>query len=124
MTSTAGGVERRLGIAALIMTGGVLLSRLTGHLREVLIVALHGAGRTTDVYYAAFTIPDLLNYLLAGGALSIAFLPIFSEYLATGREEEGWRVFSVIATTMTSLLLLLVVAGEVFAPWQIGRAHV
>jgi len=117
MTSTAGGVERRLGIAALIMTGGVLLSRLTGHLREVLIVALHGAGRTTDVYYAAFTIPDLLNYLLAGGALSIAFLPIFSEYLATGREEEGWRVFSVIATTMTSLLLLLVVAGEVFAPW-------
>ncbi len=117
MTGEArGSLGRRMGLATLIMTAGVMVSRLTGHAREALIVALNGAGAQTDAYYAAFTLPDLLNYMLAGGALSIAFLPIFSEHLASGREHEGWRVFSVVATTMTMVMAALVILGEVAAP--------
>lgn len=109
-------VEGRIGVAALIMGGGVLLSRLAGHAREAILVGVHGAGDATDAYYAAFTLPDLLNYMLAGGALSIAFLPIFAEFVARGDEEGGWRVFSTVATTMTAVMVGLVLLAEVAAP--------
>ena len=66
-------------------------------------------------YYAAFTIPDILNYLLAGGALSITFLPVFLEYITSNREEEAWRVFSTVLTTMTAVLLGLVLIAKVYA---------
>ena len=113
------GLTRQLGLAVLVMTGGVFLSRLTGHLREAIIIGLHGAGGATDAYYAAFTLPDLLNYMLAGGALSIAFLPIFADFLATGREEEGWRVFSTVATTMTCVMVVLVLLAELLCPFVV-----
>ena len=51
----------------------MLLSRVLGYAREALLAYRVGAGPTTDAFYAAFQIPDLLNHLLAGGALSIAF---------------------------------------------------
>jgi len=109
-------LEGRIGVAALIMGGGVLLSRLTGHAREAILLAVHGAGSATDAYYAAFTLPDLLNYMLAGGALSIAFLPIFAEFVARNDEAGGWRVFSTVATTMTLVMAGLVLVAELAAP--------
>jgi putative peptidoglycan lipid II flippase len=59
------------------------------------------------VYWTAFVVPDFMNYLLAGGALSIVFIPIFGGYLAKGQTDEAWRAFSVIAN---ALLLALGVA--------------
>src|SRR5262245_42710277 len=87
-----------MGAAALIMTASVLLSRIIGLLREQYVAWQFGANGATDVYLDAFTFPDFLNYLLAGGAFSISFVPIFSRYLAEGKEEEGWRVFSTVTT--------------------------
>lgn len=107
-------VGRRMGIAALILSGGVLLSRLVGYLREAIIAAKHGASASTDAYFAAFTLPDLMNYMVAGGALSITFIPIFSSYLARGREEDGWDTFSLVATSVGVVLLGLVVLGEIY----------
>jgi putative peptidoglycan lipid II flippase len=108
-------IGRRLGLAALLMAGSVFLSRVIGYLRDAIIAARHGADAQTDVYFAAFTLPDLMNYLVAGGALSITFIPIFSKHLAEGREQEGWETFSLVATTVGALLLVLVVAAAVFA---------
>ena len=97
------------------MMAGVLLSRLAGYARDALIAWLFGAGPATDAYYAAFTLPDLLNYMVAGGALSVAFLPIFARYLSEDREAEGWRVFSVVATTLGLLLVALLVPAWLLA---------
>jgi putative peptidoglycan lipid II flippase len=106
---------RQIRIASLVMMASVFASRILGYARDAVIAWGHGATGATDAYFAAFTIPDFLNYLLAGGSLSITFIPIFSRYLAEGREEEGHRAFSVIVTAMGVLMLLFVAAGELFA---------
>ena len=83
-----------MGTAALVVSAGVLISRILGQLREIIFASLLGANGSTDEYVAAFAIPDFLNYLLAGGFLSITFIPIFSRYLAADDEDGGWKALS------------------------------
>ena len=101
--------------AAGIMTAAILLSRLLGLVRESVISGVFGQSRVTDIYVAAFKLPDVLFYLIAGGALSSAFIPVFTEYLKAGREREAWKTFSVVATTMGIVVMAFVIVGEVFA---------
>ena len=68
-----------------------------GLVREQVIGRTLGASRQADLYFASFTLPDFLNYLLATGALSIVFIPIFLKYLERGEGDRGWEAFSVIA---------------------------
>jgi putative peptidoglycan lipid II flippase len=89
-------LSRRIGIAALIWGTSVLISRVIGVVREATIGRVLGGGAEADVYWTAFVLPDFLTYLLAGGALSLVFIPIFSGYLSRGDEDGGWRVFSTI----------------------------
>jgi putative peptidoglycan lipid II flippase len=109
-------MTQRMGLAALILSASILLSRLLGFLREAVIVYKHGASSATDAYYAAFTLPDLMGYFLAGGTLSITFIPLFSDYVANDDEEGGWRLFSTILTTMGVILIGFVILLEVLAP--------
>jgi putative peptidoglycan lipid II flippase len=117
--------------AAAVMMVAIFVSRVLGQLRDTAIAAWFGQNAYTDVYRAAFSIPDLLFFLIAGGALSSSFVPVFTEYLTRGQEEEAWKVFSVVATFMTLVVTGLVLIGEVFArqlvpliapgfePWQL-----
>ncbi|MBI1956784.1 MAG: murein biosynthesis integral membrane protein MurJ, partial [Acidobacteria bacterium] len=102
--------------SAAIVGASVFLSRVLGFLREWAIAHQVGSNAITDTYYAAFTLPDILNYLLAGGALSVTFLPVFLEYFTSDREEEGWRVFSIVLSAMTVVLVVLLVVAEIYAP--------
>jgi putative peptidoglycan lipid II flippase len=88
---------RTVGIASAIWAGSIFLSRIMGLVREQIIGRTLGASRQADLYFASFTLPDFLNYLLAAGALSIVFIPIFLEHLQRGHDERGWDAFSVIA---------------------------
>ena len=56
--------------ATLLLMAAVMLSRVIGYVREAYIAWAFGAGRLTDAYVAGFTIPDFLNYIVAGGAAS------------------------------------------------------
>ncbi len=107
---------RKLGFAAAILIVTVLLSRVLGFVRDAFIAALFGATGQTDAFIAAFTIPDILNYLVAGGTMSITFIPIYTRYLSEGNEAEGNRVFSIISTTMTLVIISGVIALEIFTP--------
>lgn len=111
---------RKVGIASLIMMTSVLLSRVIGLAREMVIAYAGGAGGEVDAYQVAFVIPEILNHLLASGFLSVTFIPIFARYLAEQREAEGWRVFSVVLTGFGSLLVLLILAAMLLAPQLIG----
>jgi putative peptidoglycan lipid II flippase len=113
---TSSSVTRRIAQASGVVMASVLASRLLGFLREWTVAHQIGSNAITDTYYAAFTLPDFLNYLVAGGALSITFIPVFTKYLAEKKEEEGWHVFSTVVTTMGLLLVAFVLAGEIFAP--------
>jgi putative peptidoglycan lipid II flippase len=88
---------RVIGVASVIWASSILLSRVMGLLREQIIGRTLGASRQADLYFASFTLPDFLNYLLAAGALSIVFIPIFVNYLESGQERRGWEAFSAIA---------------------------
>src|SRR5262249_7283369 len=109
-------LNRRIAQSTGIVMASVLLSRLLGFLREWLVAHQIGSNAITDAYYAAFTLPDFLNYLVAGGSLSLIFIPVFARYLAENQEDEGWRVFSIVITFMGLVLVVLVLAGEMFAP--------
>ena len=68
-----------------------------GLVREQIIGRTLGASRQADIYFASFTLPDFLNYLLAAGALSIVFIPIFLEHIEAGKNQSAWQAFSAIA---------------------------
>lgn len=98
-----------------IMMLSLLLSRVLGIVRESVMAAKFGVGPETDAYVLAFQIPDLLFFLIAGGALSSAFIPVFSEYLHTGREKEAWKLFSVVVTVMSLAVGAFIVLASAFA---------
>ncbi len=106
--------------ATVLLVTAILLSRIVGFLREMYIAWAFGANSITDAYNAGFTIPDWLNYLVAGGTASITFVSIYTRFLAEKREEDARRTFSAIITIMTAVLGVGIVLAEIFAP-QLNR---
>ncbi|TVM19323.1 murein biosynthesis integral membrane protein MurJ [Oceanidesulfovibrio indonesiensis] len=104
-----------LGLASMVMAGSILLSRLMGLVRDKVIAYHFGATLESDVYFAAFVVPDFINYLLAGGYFAITLIPLLSERF-TLDEEDGWRFFSAALTWITIAIVLLTLIGEIFAP--------
>ena len=97
----------RMGTAALVVSGSVLLSRLLGLARETLLASLIGVNVEGDLYRQAFTIPDFLNYLLAGAYLTITLIPILSRHLERGDGAALDRAFSsVFRFTLITILAL------------------
>ncbi|MCU1282258.1 MAG: integral rane protein MviN, partial [bacterium] len=107
---------RKLGLAAALLVFTIFLSRVLGFVRDAVIAALFGANGTTDAFYAAFTIPDVLMYLVAGGTLSITFIPIYTRHLKAGDEAGGNRVLSIIATLMTVVFVIGIIVLEYLTP--------
>jgi len=102
--------------ATVLLMTTVLLSRVVGYIREVYIAWAFGAQKVTDAYNAGFTIPDWLNYLVAGGTASITFVSIYTRFLAEKKEEDAQKTFSVIITVMTVILAIGIVIAEIFTP--------
>lgn len=106
---------RVVAAATGLMIVTILLSRLLGFVREVILLYYFGRGGLTDIYKLSFTIPDVLYFLIAGGALSSAFIPVFTKYLTEGKDEDAWKVFSVVACTALSVAGIFIIAGWIFA---------
>jgi putative peptidoglycan lipid II flippase len=102
--------------ATILLITAQMLSRVIGYLREAYIAWAFGASGNTDVYYAAFQLPDYLYYIVAGGAASITFVSIYTRYLAEKRERDADHVFSVVLTVMIAVLLVLIALAEIFTP--------
>lgn len=101
--------------AAGLMMVAILASRLLGLVREMLIARQFGQGGLVSAYTNAFNLPDLLYFFLSSGALSSAFIPVFTERFQTGRQKEAWQIFSIIACFMGLVLMIAVALSEVFA---------
>jgi len=102
--------------ATLLLMSAVMVSRVIGYVREAYIAYAFGAGPATDAYVAGFTIPDWLNYLVAGGTASITFVSIYTRFLAEDKEAEAQKTFSVIITVMTAVLGVGILLAEIFTP--------
>ncbi len=103
--------QTSIGSAALVLASMVLTSRFLGLIRDRLLAARFSADEL-GVYFAAFRLPNLLFELLVMGALTTAFIPVFTRYLTGGKEEDAWRMAAIIINT--SLLVLAVIAVPLF----------
>jgi len=112
--------KRRASVArsAGIVSGAVMVSRVLGLVREMVFAYFFGASKSfaNDAYVIAFRIPNMLRDLFAEGALSSAFVPVFSDYLVTKGEKEAFRLSNLTATALVLILGVLVVLGVIFAP--------
>jgi len=101
--------------ATLLLMFFQLLSRLIGLVRNTFIAHRFGAGPETDAYVAAFGLPELTNYFLAGGAASITFVTLLNRYRERGQAEEGERVLSIVLNFVVLVLSAGVLAGMFLA---------
>ena len=99
----------RLGAVAALLAASVLLSRVLGYVREIALANQVGAGADVDAYAIAFLVPDLLNYLLAGGALSIAFIPLYARVLERDGDAAAGRLFQTVLGTLGAVVIVLTV---------------
>jgi putative peptidoglycan lipid II flippase len=102
--------------AAFIISLAGVASRLLGLLRDRILAGQFGAGDTLDAYYAAFRIPDLIYNLMIVGALSAAFIPVFTELVAEKKEDEAWELSSGILSLQILITGLVSFFLVVFAP--------
>jgi putative peptidoglycan lipid II flippase len=93
----------RLARTAGAVSFATLISRILGLVREM-VLAKYFSAFSTDAFFAAFRIPNLLRDLFAEGALSAAFVPTFTEYRQNRTKEEAWRLANVVLNAMTVVL--------------------
>jgi len=113
-TPSPSGAPRRRSAArgAFVVMGGTLASRVTGLLREVLVVALFPV-RASDAFRIAWVVPNLFRELLAEGALTNAFVPIYQRLRGPDRRAFAGAMTAVLALVNAALLA----AAIVTAPW-------
>ncbi len=90
------------------MMATVLLSRVLGVARDAIISHYFGRGPQTDAYNAAFTVPDLLFYLLQSGALSSTIVPILTEFRQQGKDKAADKTVSTVASAIFVFIGLLI----------------
>ncbi len=106
-------------LAASLLAASTLISSLLGLYRDRLLNSLYMPNAVTgspgykvgiDAYTIAFTIPDFLFFILVSGALSVTFIPVFNQRLASGNKKSAWE----ISTSMINLMALITLAASVF----------
>ena len=105
--------------AAALLGISALVSRLLGLIRDGLLAGYFGAGVETDIYFAAFRIPDFVyNFLIVGG-LTIAFLPMFAEYYFKDKDK-AWEMTNSLLNVFLFFLILTCLVLFIFTPWIIN----
>jgi len=114
---TAAKAPERLNTRAAGVVGlAVLCSRILGLAREQIGAGLFGGGAAMDAFTAAFRIPNLLRDLFAEGALSTAFVTVFSRSIATRGNDAAWRLADKVATMAIVVLSVICVLGIIYSP--------
>ena len=109
-------VAKSAGIVSIAVMG----SRVLGLVREMIFARYFGAGFLYDAYQAAFTIPNVLRDLFAEGALSAAFVKVFTDYQIKKGEKEAWRLASLVFNALAVVLSVFVIAGILLTPYLVS----
>src|SRR5215475_309665 len=105
--------------AASVISALTVVSRVLGYIRDSRIAFVLGAGTAADAYTTAYRIPNLLRRLVGEGAVSAAFIPVFTYYIVENREEDGWEFANIMLTLITLFLTAVTVAGILLSPWLV-----
>ena len=106
--------QHELFRASSVMAIGTIISRITGFIGGVIMIATLGTALLADAFNVANTMPNILYNLLVGGALTAIFVP---QLVRAFDDADGGHLFaSRLVTTISGILLVLVIIGVIFAP--------
>lgn len=112
----ANGANKKIVSAAIILGVASLASRVVGLLRERVLTTTFGAGDTFDAFVAAFRLPDLVFNLVVVGALSAAFIPLFTEKLVAETDSDSHDdAFKFALSILNSVVLIVIVLCALYA---------
>ncbi len=105
----------RIAGSAKSVSAAVFISRLLGLVREQVLAVLFGAGTSMDAFVVAFRIPNLLRDLFAEGALSSAFVTVFTEYQEKKDPEQTHRLVNNVLTAISIIISIICILGIIFS---------
>jgi putative peptidoglycan lipid II flippase len=108
-------VARSAGIVSI----AVMFSRVLGLVRETVFARFFGAGFLYDAFVVAFKIPNILRDLFAEGALSAAFVKVFTDYQIKKNEIEAWRLAALIFNVLAVVMSVITIVGILLAPYLV-----
>jgi len=112
--------NQKLGQAAGTVGGMTLISRLLGFIRDLVIAMQFGATSAADAFFVAFRIPNVQRKILGEGAISAAFIPVFTEIRNQKGEEDAWIMTANLFNILLTVLITSSLALAIFAPsWNI-----
>jgi len=109
--------------SAVVVGAAVMGSRLMGVIREQVFAYMFGASKLSDVFIAAFRIPNLLRDLFAEGALSTAFTTTFTKTWTKEGPEASWRLAQIVLSTLILILGVICLLGIAFAPLVVDMTN-
>ena len=108
--------QRSVVRSAGIVSIAVMFSRVLGLVRETIFAKYFGAGFLYDTFIVGFRIPNLLRDLFAEGALSAAFVKVFTDYQLKNSEKEAWRLASLVFNCLAVVLGVITILGILLSP--------
>lgn len=117
MDAQVASANRQIARAAGTVMVAFLLGNLAGLIRQILIAKTFGTSAEMEAFNAANRVAETLFNLVAGGALSSAFIPTFTALLSQGEERRSWRLASAIANLVVLVLVGLSLLAAIFSPW-------
>lgn len=113
--------NRSIARSTLTVMVAFAAAKLISLLQTLIIAQAFGVGSELDAYVAANRIPELIVILISGGALTHAFIPVFSGFLATGDLESAWKLSSNLINFIFCLALLISACVFLLAPWLVSN---
>ncbi len=117
MAATADSTSpKQRGGSAYLVAAGIFLSRVAGLVRDSVFAKYFGTGIAADAFNAALRLPNVLQNLLGEGTLSASFIPVYSELLREGKEEEAGRVAGAVFALLLAGAGAVTLVGVLAAP--------
>ena len=113
--------NRRIARSTLTVMIAFAVAKLISLAQTLVIAQVFGVGPELDAYVAANRIPELIVILISGGALTHAFIPVFSGFLARGDLEAAWKLSSNLISTIFTLALAISAVVFLLAPWLVNH---
>jgi putative peptidoglycan lipid II flippase len=108
--------KARIGRASALLMGAFVASRVLGLVRTSMFAATFGTGSASDAFIQASLLPDMVFNIIAGGALSSAFIPTFTKYMVgENNEQMAWRIANTALTLAVAIMVVLAAVGAIFA---------
>ncbi|MFQ5882677.1 MAG: murein biosynthesis integral membrane protein MurJ [Candidatus Methylomirabilales bacterium] len=110
----------QMATAASVVSGATFISRVLGYVRDMIIAHGFGAGLAADAFFVAFRIPNMARELLGEGALSAAFIPVFTGVLTERGRASAFRMATTVFWMLALILVVICAVGIVGAPFLVN----